>query len=169
MGTGFMLLETQVLSRLALYFGTTWQVNGIVISALLISLLAANAIAAKRRAISRGLILCGLFIGLAIAYFTPFPALPFHPATVGIIAAVIFAIPVFFAGLLFSREFASAFSPSAALGANVLGAVLGGLLENLSLLIGMRALLLVAAVVYAVASLALTRKHNARVGSSEAV
>ncbi len=98
----------------------------------------------------------------------PFSALPFHPATVGIIAAGVFAIPVFFAGLLFSREFASAASPSAALGANVLGAVLGGLLENLSLLIGMRALLLVA-VVYALASLALTKKQNARVGFSEAV
>jgi hypothetical protein len=32
MGAGFMLLETQVISRLALYFGTTWQVNGVVIS-----------------------------------------------------------------------------------------------------------------------------------------
>jgi hypothetical protein len=31
MGAGFLLLETQIVSRLALYFGTTWQVNGIVI------------------------------------------------------------------------------------------------------------------------------------------
>src|SRR5438132_3367196 len=43
MGAGFLLLETQVISRLALFFGTTWQVNGIVISALLIALLLANA------------------------------------------------------------------------------------------------------------------------------
>src|SRR5262249_11519706 len=100
MGTGFLLLETQVLSRLALFFGTTWQVNGIVISALLISLLAANATAA-RRSISGRVILCGLFVGLAIAYFMPFAVLPFHPATVGFVASGIFAIPVFFAGLQF--------------------------------------------------------------------
>ena len=160
MGAGFLLLETQVLSRLALYFGTTWQVNGIVISALLISMLGANTIAAKRSAISRRFILCGLFVGLAVAYFLPFSKLPFHPGTVGIMAAGIFAIPVFFAGVLFSKEFELAHSPSAALGANVLGAVLGGLLENLSLVIGMRALLLVAAVVYAIARLALLKKRT---------
>jgi hypothetical protein len=39
-----MLLETQVISRPALYFGTTWQVSGIVISVLLAALLVANQI-----------------------------------------------------------------------------------------------------------------------------
>src|SRR5437016_10935435 len=28
MGAGFLLLETQLVSRLALFFGTVWQVNG---------------------------------------------------------------------------------------------------------------------------------------------
>src|SRR6266550_4551856 len=36
MGAGFLLLETQLVSRLALFFGTVWQVIGIVISALLL-------------------------------------------------------------------------------------------------------------------------------------
>ncbi len=162
MGTGFMLLETQVLSRLALYFGTTWQVNGIVISCLLVSLLAANVITAKcKEAISERLVLGGLFFGLGIAYFVPFSRMPFHPAIVGLSAAGVFAVPVFFAGLLFSKEFASVASPSAALGANVLGAVLGGLLENLSLMIGMRALLLLAILIYSFAGLALlTSRHT---------
>ncbi len=159
MGAGFMLLETQVLSRLALYFGTTWQVNAIAISSLLVSLLAANVVTATcKRTVSRHFILAGLFVGLGIAYFTPFSRLPFHPAIVGLIASGIFAVPVFFAGLLFSREFATAPLPSAALGANVLGAVLGGLLENMSLMTGMRSLLLLAVVVYAIASLALVAR-----------
>lgn len=70
---------------------------------------------------------------------------------VGTFAAMIFAIPVFFAGLLFAAEFRSVDSPAAALGANMLGAVVGGLLENVSLIVGMKALLLVAALLYLLA------------------
>jgi hypothetical protein len=62
---------------------------------------------------------------------------------------------VFFAGLLFATEFQRTESPSAALGANMLGAVVGGLLENLSLVIRLKALLLVAVVLYTLASVGL--------------
>jgi len=165
MGTGFMLLETQVLSRLALYFGTTWQVNGIVISSLLVSLLAANMTTALcKGAISHWLILGGLFLGLASAYFIPFSRLSFHPTIVGLIAAGVFTVPVFFAGLLFSKEFASIDSPGLALGANVLGAVFGGLLENISLVVGMRALLLLAVLIYSFAGSALLIRRHSRSG-----
>jgi hypothetical protein len=71
------------------------------------------------------------------------------------LVAAVFSVPVFFAGLLFSQEFRTVVSPSAAIGANVLGAVAGGLLENLSLLIGLRALLLVTVGLYAIAGIAL--------------
>jgi SAM-dependent methyltransferase len=166
MGSGFMLMETQVLSRLALYFGTTWQVNGIVMSSLLVSILAANmVIALYKGAISYWFILSGLFLGLGSAYFIPLSRLSFHPAIVGLIASGVFAVPVFFAGLLFSKEFAQVASPSLALGANVLGAVFGGLLENLSLVIGMRALLLLAILIYSFAALALLIRRRTRAGS----
>ena len=73
---------------------------------------------------------------------------------------VVFSVPVVFAGILFALEFRAAESPSAALGANMLGAVAGGLLENLSLLFGMRALLLVAVAVYCVAGVGLWRQRR---------
>lgn len=169
MGAGFLLLETQVVSRLALYFGTTWQVNGIVISALLIALLAANVVMERSsKPHSPFLSTAGLLIGLLMAYWLPFSRIPAQPAVIGGMASAVFAIPVFFAGLLFSGEFRFAKSPSAALGANMLGAVLGGLLENLSLLMGMRALLLLTAVLYCVAVSALLRGKKARVFASEA-
>jgi hypothetical protein len=57
--------------------------------------------------------------------------------------------------LLFAREFRSTPSPSAALAANVLGAVVGGLMENLSLVLGLKALLLIAALFYLVAGIGL--------------
>lgn len=159
MGAGFLLLETQTISRLALYFGTTWQVNGIVISALLTTLLVANAVAERCPAIlKRQWAITGLLAGLALAYLLPLNSIPGHPALVGCLAAAVFSLPVFFAGLLFSLEFRSTRSPSAALGANMLGAVAGGLLENLSLIIGMRALLLVALGLYCLAAWALQRE-----------
>jgi hypothetical protein len=74
--------------------------------------------------------------------------------------AIVFAVPVVFAGLLFSLEFREESSPGAALGANVLGAVVGGLLENLSLLLGMRALLLITIAVYSIAAIALRLRHS---------
>ncbi len=159
MGAGFLLLETQVVSRLALYFGTTWQVNGIVIAAILSALLLANFVIERQtherqpRAWPRAWTLAGILVGIACAYFVPFNRIPGSAALVGSVAALIFAIPVFFAGLLFASEFRSAESPAAALGANMLGAVVGGLLENLSLIIGMKALLLVAALLYSLAAL----------------
>jgi hypothetical protein len=53
--------------------------------------------------------------------------------------------------------------PSAALAANMLGAIVGGLLENLSLLFGIKALLLVALGVYLLAAGGLLGEARLRV------
>jgi len=142
MGAGFLLLETQAISRLALYFGTTWLVNAIAIGALLATLLLANVvIELKPELWRRSWTVIGLLASLLIVYFIPFRSISGSTRYVGSIVALTFAIPVFFAGLLFAEEFRITDSPSSALAANMLGAVCGGLLENLSLVVGMRALL----------------------------
>jgi SAM-dependent methyltransferase len=159
MGAGFLLLETQVISRLALFFGTTWQVNGIVISAMLAALLLANAIVElSRRPVSPAWNVAALLAGLALAFLFPFERVGGSPAIVGTVAVAVFSIPVVFAGILFASQFRSVESQSAALGANLLGAVAGGLMENLSLVFGMRALLLIAMGIYALAGAALWRQ-----------
>jgi spermidine synthase len=166
MGAGFLLLETQVISRLALYFGTTWQVNGIVIGAILAALLLANLVVEKQKLrLHRGWIFIGILGGLLLAYFVPFSRIPGSATFVGSVAAAVFVVPVFFAGILFAAEFQVSESPSAALGANMLGAVLGGLLENLSLVFGMKALLIVALVVYCFAEVGLYQAKPERVRS----
>ncbi len=158
MGAGFMLLETQTISRLALFFGTTWVVNGIVIGAILLTLLLANFVTILRlEFLSRTVIAAGLLLTLAIAYLVPMERLSHSALIAGAIASAFFAAPVFFAGLLFAREFDRSPNPAAALGANMLGAMVGGLLENVSFIFGMRALLLVAAAIYAVAVVSLFR------------
>jgi len=163
MGAGFLLLETQVISRLALYFGTTWQVNGIVIFAVLTALLIANVVVDHtRREIPQFWNVIVLLAALLGLFWLPYGRIPGSPAVVGTVLAVAFAVPVFLAGLLFSSEFRSVKSPSVALGANILGAVLGGLLENLSLIIGMRALLLPAFALYAIAGISLWVRRTGR-------
>lgn len=167
MGAGFLLLETQVVSRLALFFGTTWQINGIVISALLIALLLANLLVEhSRKNLPRSWILVALLAGLVLSYCFPFHRIPGSPAFVGLVATAVFALPVFFAGILFASEFRGTVSPSAALGANMLGAVAGGLLENLSFVFGMRALLLLAMGLYCLAGIGLRFKQPARAAAA---
>jgi hypothetical protein len=100
-------------------------------------------------------ILVGLQIALISIYLVPFGRIPGSTLALGSLAASLFAVPVFFAGLLFAREFRSTPSPSAALAANMLGAVVGGLMENLSLVIGLKALLLIAALFYLIAGIGL--------------
>lgn len=151
MGAGFLLLETQIISRIALFFGTIWQVNGIAISALLIALLLANLLVETKQLTARPWIWACLVASLVFAYWFPFDRIAASSTTAGIIAICVFSIPVVFAGILFSSKFKDAASPSAALNANVLGAVTGGLLENLSLAFGLRALLLIAIVLYCMA------------------
>ena len=167
MGAGFLLLETQIISRLALFFGTVWQVNGIVICSLLLALLLANVLVERtRRDWPRSWLLAALLLGLGVAYWFPFQRIS-DPTVAGLVAVGVFSVPVIFAGILFSTEFRLAESPSAALGANILGAVAGGLLENLSLLFGMRALLLVAIAVYALAGVGLVLRKSPAAAQAE--
>jgi hypothetical protein len=67
--------------------------------------------------------------------------------------------------MLFASQFRTAVSKSSALAANLLGAVAGGLMESLSLLFGMRALLLIAIRVYVVAGIGLWRERVSRVAT----
>jgi hypothetical protein len=62
---------------------------------------------------------------------------------------------VFFAGIVFIRSFAGAEFSGAALGSNLLGALVGGVLESLSFWTGLRSLLLIAALLYAASAIAL--------------
>jgi hypothetical protein len=67
--------------------------------------------------------------------------------------AIAFA-PIYLANLIFAQRFAVAALSTAAFAANLLGAIVGGMLEYLSLLTGYRFLLVAVAALYALAFLA---------------
>ena len=104
----------------------------------------------------------GLFATILIAYFVPVSALLAESRAARIGAAVaVLCSPVFFASIIFIRTFAAARFSGAALGSNLLGALVGGLLESLSMWIGLRQLLFLALAFYMLAFVFSYRKQGA--------
>jgi spermidine synthase len=149
LGAAFMLLEVQVISKTALLFGTTWLVNSFVITALLLFILLANLVAAWVPKFPRSVAYAGLFITLVISYLVPANTIFFDSMAVRAGAAMaLYCSPVFFAGLVFISSFRETGFAAEAFGSNLLGSLVGGLLDSLSFAIGLNALVLVAAVLY---------------------
>jgi len=153
LGAGFLLLETQMIGRLALYFGTTWMVNCVALSAILLVLVAANSLVAWRKSGSLGVFYVLLVGSLLANYAFPWDRLPYQASVIGTLLSAAYAVPVFCAGVIFADSFRQCVGKSSAFGANIVGAVLGGLAQNLSFVFGMKALLLVAVACYAFAGL----------------
>ena len=151
LGAGFLLLETQMVSRLSLYFGSTWIVNCIALTFVLLVLVAANLVVDRVRSIRLLPMYVLLLAALIAIYMVPWIQLPFGTRTVGTLLGCAFSVPLFFAGVIFTESFRRAKGASNYLGSNILGAVAGGIAQNLSFILGMKALLLVAAVFYAIA------------------
>ncbi len=154
MGTAFLLLETKNVVQFALLFGTTWFVNALVFGGILAAVLAAVE-AARRIPTPKPLLIYGaLFASLALAWAVPQDDLLKLSWALRLPAAIALAfLPVFCANLLFAERFKDVGSSTVAFGANLLGAMVGGVLEYSSLLIGYRALLFVTAGLYACAFL----------------
>jgi hypothetical protein len=159
MGAAFLLLETMNVVRFALLFGTTWFVNAIVFAGILLTVLA--AVETERRfTIGRPGLLYLLLLGsIGISLVIPTSALLALPfaARFGAATALAFA-PIFIANLVFAGRFRETETPTGAFGANLLGAMVGGGLEYLSLVTGYRALLVGAAALYGLAWF-LGRRH----------
>jgi hypothetical protein len=67
-----------------------------------------------------------------------------------ITASVVLCSPIAFASIIFIRSFAAAQFSGEALGSNILGAVVGGIVEGASLWSGIRSLLILAAGLYVI-------------------
>jgi hypothetical protein len=74
-------------------------------------------------------------------------------ATKLLAASAFLTSPVFFSGLIFIRSFAVCPDKSRALGSSLIGALVGGLLESLSFVTGLRALVLLVGAFYLLALL----------------
>ena len=159
MGAAFLLLETKSVVQFALLFGTTWFVNSLVFAGILLAVLAAVELARRARLPSPGVMYVALLACLAVAWVVPPSSLlslslvPRFLAGVGVAFA-----PVFVANLIFAQRFRDVGASTIAFGANLLGAMLGGVLEYLAIVTGYRNLLFAVALLYGLAFL-LGRRH----------
>jgi len=149
LGAAFLLLEFQNISKTTLLFGSTWLVNSFIISAILILILLANALFAVWKTANVRLLYGCLFASVAASFLIPvsvFNTLPYVAR--GVVASGFLNLPIFFAGLIFISSFKRAKQPDLALGSNLLGAGVGGVLESLSFVIGINSLLILVALLY---------------------
>lgn len=167
LGAGFMLVETKAVVHMALLFGSTWIVNAVVFSAVLVMILISNLRVLKNKDINLGRYYAGLLAVLALNVVIPLDAFLGLSSLVRAVAAgTLVLAPVFFAGVIFATLFRRAAHPEQALAYNTAGAILGGFAESTSLLIGFQYLIVIAGVIYVASWLAATRSGH-RVSASD--
>jgi SAM-dependent methyltransferase len=161
LGAAFFLLETSNVIRMSLLYGSTWWVNTIVFAGILVLVLLSNLTAAYWRT---PLLAClvAMGIGILLAAWVPSELLlALSPAPRAIVSVALFLGPVYFGGLIFARLIRDETRLFEAYGSNVLGAVLGGSAEYLSLVLGFRFLLALALAFYVTVFLLLRRSGEA--------
>jgi len=149
LGAAFLLLEVQNISKASVALGNTWQVNAIIVSSVLIMILLANLTVAKFPKLSLNLLyslLITICLSLYFVDLASFAHLPY--LTKAVIVGALTTMPMFFSGIIFIRSFSPISAKDTALGANLIGALVGALLQSITFLIGIKALLLIVAFFY---------------------
>jgi len=170
LGAGFMLIETKAVVQMALLFGGTWIVNSIVFCAVLLMILAANVFVLMARPRRLAPFYVGLLGSLAVSAVVPLDAfLGLSPAAQMVASCLLAFTPILFAGVVFSVSFEQSADADRAFGANIAGAIAGGLSEYSSMLVGFQYIVLVALAYYALSAWAYRRSRSAVRGSASAL
>jgi SAM-dependent methyltransferase len=149
LGAGFMLLETKSIIQFALLWGSTWVVASLAIASVLTMALAANLVVATREIRRPWIVGACLLALLALNYAIPVGAITFESRGLeSLVYALLMFSPILCAGLLFGSAIKRSSSVSRDYGTNLLGAMVGGTAEYLSLVTGFKVLLIAIAACY---------------------
>lgn len=163
LGAAFMILETVMISRAALLFGSMWFVSSLVISGVLFTILMANLIAAFLPTIPIFLIGILLLCSCCGVYYFDMGSLAaMSPWPRALNLALIASSPMLFSGILFARIFSKTTNPSRALGANLFGALFGSFLQYSVFIVGFRQTLLLVLGCYVLALTSIARNSHRR-------
>jgi hypothetical protein len=170
LGAGFLLMETKSVTQYALLVGSTWQTNSLVFAVILAMILVANLFVLTRLKQPRIPVLYGaLIVALLASFVWPIASLRLAPGVGAYaVAAAYLGVPIFLAAIVFAVGFRGARLGSEALASNLLGAILGGTLEYLSVAWGIRAMSLLAATMY-LAALGFWTVHGRRRARADAL
>jgi spermidine synthase len=149
MGAAFTLLEVKSIVQFLLLFGSTWLVNSLVFFAVLLVVLIANWLAARYKFTRVWILYVFLFLALTANFIIPLKTFLLENLTFRYILATIFLFsPIFFANLIYSTTFRDTKQANVAFGVNLLGTVMGGAAEYLSLYTGYQGLIILAGLFY---------------------
>jgi SAM-dependent methyltransferase len=152
LGAGFMLIETKGITELALLYGSTWVVMSVVIGAILVMAFLATLLVIKigspHPGVTYGLLCAAILAGASLAYVDATSMTPWQQK---ILMTSLLTLPLFFSGFAFSSELKKSKSVAVALSSNLLGAMLGGLMEYNSMYFGFHALYFLALGMYLLA------------------
>ena len=170
LGAAFLLLETRGISTLMILAGSTWGVSAAVFSGVLIMGLLATIWGYRiRESVSTRIpweyyIL--LFGFLLLNYFIPVSYLVgFSKPVRVILGALMLSLPLFASGVVFASSLSRIGNADQVLAANLLGALVGGLVEYVSMATGFRYLLIMAAMFYLLAIIMDMRDRTGKVQS----
>jgi SAM-dependent methyltransferase len=160
LGAGFMLLETRAITQFSLLWGSTWIVASLAIASVLVMALAANAVVSFVEIRRPNLVGAALVALLGVNYLMPVGSVTFDSrVTESLFFALIGFSPIFCAGLLFGSAVQRSASLPRDFGTNLLGAMVGGAAEYLSLTLGFGSLLGLVGLFYLGALVARRREH----------
>jgi len=164
LGAGFMLVETKAVVTMALLFGSTWVVNSVVFLAVLLMILVANLWTLRYKPTKLWPYYAGLLVTLALNAIVPLDFFLGMSRSIQVLGSclLVFA-PILFAAVIFAASFKRTNEPDRAFGVNIAGALLGGLAEYSSMLLGFQYLVLVAILFYALSAFGLKRADRAAI------
>ena len=152
LGAAFMLIETKSVTQMGLLAGTTWLVNSAVVTGVLLMILVANLLQIKYKFKNLNVLFALLFISIIGNYLFDLNILNGLPTLTSIaLGSMILSSPLLFAAMIFAIVYSRVNDPAKALGMNLLGTLIGGALEYASMAFGVKALNIVALLLYAIA------------------
>lgn len=149
LGGAFLLIEFKSITELALLFGSTWVVNAVAITAVLIMVMIANILVSKLDRINVKVLYGLLGAALLVGFGVPLDVLlPYSGAARVLGAVVLVGLPLFFSSMIFSVSLKVEKDVTLAFASTFFGSAVGGVLEYVSLAFGIRSLYLIGALLY---------------------
>ena len=149
MGAAFMLLEILMINKSAVLLGNVWTVNAVIIFGILFMILLANLIKAKWKRVPITTIHVLLMVACAVVYLVDLAWLnDLEFAQKIVVLGLIATFPMLFSGIIFIDSFDRTDDKARALGANLFGALVGGLLQAATFLTGFQVLILMVGMFY---------------------
>ncbi|MFO0823327.1 MAG: hypothetical protein U0792_09430 [Gemmataceae bacterium] len=153
LGAGFMLLEVQNISKAAVVLGNTWVVNAVIISGVLFMILLANALSGWAKRLPVWPVYAALVGSCAALYFVDLSRFAFLPYATKAIVVGLLHEPANAIQRIGVRPVVRGGRAEGCCcwGRTCSGALLGALLQSVTFLTGVKALLLIVAGFYLLA------------------